>query len=257
MTEGEAPPLRARIWPAAIRTGFSVARRLGYIPTEWSRRARLISHLGATLVLDVGAHLGDWSYQLRRAGYEGRIVSFEPLAAGYARLEAAAASDPNWVCRRIAVGDRDGTVEMNVSENPQSSSLLSISERHRRSAPESAYVSRERVPMTRLDTIWDELATSSDRVFIKLDVQGFELHALRGAEASLASVVGMHVELSLVPLYEDGPLYLEVVENLRDRGFRLAGVDPVLEDAETGELLQMDGIFVRDRAAGEGGGARQ
>lgn len=111
--------------------------------------------------------------------------------------------------------------------------------------------------MTRLDTIWDELATSSDRVFIKLDVQGFELHALRGAEASLASVVGMHVELSLVPLYEDGPLYLEVVENLRDRGFRLAGVDPVLEDAETGELLQMDGIFVRDRAAGEGGGARQ
>lgn len=40
---------------------------------------RLLHRYEIDLVLDVGAHRGDFGALLREAGYRGRIVSFEPL----------------------------------------------------------------------------------------------------------------------------------------------------------------------------------
>jgi FkbM family methyltransferase len=225
--------------------GFRLASRLGYVTPDWARRARIAAAQGVTVVLDVGAHVGAYGKEVRHAGYRGRIVSFEPLSSSYAELEAAATGDGRWTCRRLAIGGEDGTTQMNISAFSASSSLLPMTERHRASAPTSDYVATEEVSVARLDTIWSEVVTEDDRVFLKLEVQGFELEALRGAQESLGQVVGMQVELSLVPLFDGAPQYLEVIEYLADRGFRLAGFEEVFSDPESGEMLQLDGLFVR------------
>jgi FkbM family methyltransferase len=215
---------------------------------EVRRRVRLLDHLGVTLVLDVGANTGGYSNELRRGGYEGRIVSFEPLAAAFGELQAASAGDPLRECRQGALGSEDGTAKINVAGNPgaASSSLLPMKDRHLASAPESRYVGTEAVTVSRLDSIWDELAGPRDIVFLKLDVQGFEMEVLRGAEEAISALAGIQAELNLAELYEGAPDYLELIEYFGSKGLRLAGLEAGHDDLRTGEMLQADGIFIRD-----------
>jgi FkbM family methyltransferase len=242
---------RARALTGASRT----LNRLGYelhassestLSPEEARRSLLLASREISLVLDVGANQGHYARHLRQLGYEGRIVSFEPLSEAFAALERAAAEDPGWQCRKLALGSEDGDAEINVAGNSASSSLLEMKDRQLESAPEARYVGTERVTLARLDSIWPELAGDGDRVYLKLDVQGLELEVLKGAEASLPAVSCIQAELSFVPLYEGSPDYLELIEYLRSRGLRLAGLEEGHDDRRTGEMLQADGIFVRD-----------
>jgi FkbM family methyltransferase len=210
------------------------------------RRVKLLASRGVTVLLDVGANVGQYALRTRHAGYRGRIVSFEPMLAAFTELSARAAGEPAWECRRQALGSSAEEAEIHVSRNSYSSSLLEMEDRHLRTAPDSAYVGTERIPVLPLDSIWDEVVSGSDRPFLKIDVQGFELEALRGAKRSLPTLLGVQCELSLVPLYAGAPTYGQVLEHLEAAGFRLAGIEPALFDPETAELLQADAIFLRD-----------
>jgi FkbM family methyltransferase len=230
-------------------------RRLGYElhpydpepapAAEDLQRARLLAAERIDLLLDVGANEGQYAVRMRRAGFGGRIASFEPLSAAFGALERRAAHDPRWDAHRVALSDADGHAEIHVAGNSTSSSLLDMGEQHLRSAPESAYVGTEQVPTTRLDSLWDELVRDGERVFLKLDVQGFEMHVLQGAERALGELRGVQAELALAHLYEGDSPWREVVDHLAARGFELAGVEPGFEDPESGRMLQFDGVFLR------------
>jgi FkbM family methyltransferase len=209
------------------------------------RRERLLRSRKITLLLDVGANTGEFAASVRASGYAGRIVSFEPLSEPHVRLLERSSADPRWDVRKLALGDTDGSAEINVAGNIASSSLLPMGSRHLQSAPESAYVARERIEAARLDTVWDDLASQGDRVWLKLDVQGYELHALRGVEAVLDRIEVVQAEMGFQHLYEGDATWHELIDWLEARGFRLAGLEPGFEDASSGELLQADGIFVR------------
>jgi FkbM family methyltransferase len=251
----ERTTFRARV-ADAVQRGL---RRAGYelhqyVPgpvlyDEDIRRVKLLRSQGIGTVLDVGANAGQYAQRLRAAGYPGRIVSFEPLSEAFAALERAAAEDARWDVRRLALSDTDGEAEIHVAGNSWSSSLLDMGERHLASAPESAYVGSERIATARLDTIWDDVLGGDERPFLKLDVQGFEMHVLRGAGTRLDRVAGVQAELALVHLYEGDALWREVVDHLETQGFELAGLEPGFEDPDSGRMLQADGIFVR-RASG-------
>jgi FkbM family methyltransferase len=233
----------------------NVLRRLGYelhpypapvvLEPEDRRRARLIASRAITLLLDVGANTGQFAEKVRATDYRGRIVSFEPLAGAYAQLSERSASDEAWQARRTALGEENGSVDMNVAGNLTSSSLLPMGLRHLESAPQSEYVGTETVATARLESIWEELARPDDRVWLKLDVQGYELHVLRGAESVLDRIDVVQAEMALQHLYEGDSSWRELVAWLEERGFRLAGLEPGFEDPQSGELLQADGIFVR------------
>jgi FkbM family methyltransferase len=236
------PQLAAAIQNALRRGGYEVHP---FPAPADQRRTTLLRRRGITLVLDVGANAGQYSQRLRDSGYTGRIVSFEPASASFALLERRARDDPGWEPRRVALGDEDGEAEFNLAANTYSSSLLPMRSRHLDSDPHSGYVGAEAVPTARLESIWKELCAPTDRVWLKLDVQGYELHVLRGAESALEAVDVVQAEMALVPLYEGDVSWHDLVGWLQDHGLRLAGLEPGFEDPETGELLQADGIFVR------------
>jgi FkbM family methyltransferase len=213
------------------------------------RRPELLQERKIDLVLDVGANEGHWAEGLRRSGYRGRIVSFEPLAAAFPELERCATDDPKWDTCQVALGDRAGTATFHVADNLSSSSLLPMAPRHVASAPESAYVADELVEVHRLDDLASELVRPGERVWLKIDVQGFELPVLQGAEQTLDQVEIVEAELSLVELYEGQALLGEVTAYLTSRGFGARFLQPIFGDPITGELLQVDGIFARRRAS--------
>jgi FkbM family methyltransferase len=230
------------------------ARSLGievrlYSPRS-SEAARLVALLRShdvDCVLDVGANRGQYVKKLRSAGYGGVVVSFEPLSDVHARLRQAAEKDANWIIApRLALGSIDGDTYINVAENLVSSSIKEITPRHLAAAGNARYVGRERVIMRRLDGVFSEYASAARSPFLKVDTQGAEEEVLAGAEGCLERLAGLQVEMSLVELYKGQKLFLELTTELLTRRFVLEGLLPGLVDSNTGQLLQVDGIFFRD-----------
>ena len=208
------------------------------------KRALLLNHYGIDLVFDVGANDGGYGQQLREFGYEERLVSFEPLAAAYARLERLTRSDRRWVAINAALGDERADAEINVAANSTSSSFLPMREAHLSAAPWSRYRGTEKVSIMRLDDIFSAYCVD-DRSLLKLDVQGYEEHVLRGAETSLPAIHGVQLEMSLVPLYAGSWGFMDAVEHFSRLGFDLVGLEPGFYNRATGRLLQVDGLFMR------------
>jgi FkbM family methyltransferase len=228
------------------RTGFDFIR---YDADRFAelRRPPLMRERRIDLVLDVGANDGQYGEGLRRSGYGGRIVSFEPLASARRELERRSAGDPGWETRPFALGDASGTMSLHVAGNSSSSSLLPMTPSHVASAPESAYVAEELIEICTLDELATEVVRPGERVWLKLDVQGYELAVLRGADHTLDQVEVVETELSLVELYKGQALLKDVVNHLNVGGFGAWFFEPVFRDPATGELLQVDGIFARRR----------
>lgn len=242
---GKPPPQRA----AKARPPQSSAAW----PDPWRK---LIQWLEVDLVVDVGAGIGQYGTALRKMGYTGRIVSFEPLPSARAKVEARAAEDPAWSVLPYALGESDGSTILHVAGNSGSSSILDMLDRHREAAPVSAYVGEERVPVRRLDGVLDQVLGSASRPFLKLDVQGYELAVLRGAGDRLSTFPAVQLELSTVPLYAGAPLRGEVEAFLAAAGYVLAGVKQGFSDPNTGQMLQLDGIFLRQDIEPAGPAAR-
>lgn len=199
-------------------------------------------------VLDVGANTGQYGLLVRSCGHRAPIVSFEPLAAAHRKLTACAASDPLWVvAERAAVGAGTSRATINVAGNSVSSSLLGMKTRHLEAEPSSAFVGTETIDVVALDDCAGRYVSASHGGFLKIDTQGYEMQVLRGAHRSLSgSIDVVQTELSLVQLYEGQPLMLEVCNLLQQYGFNLRHIIPGLRDPVSGELLQLDGIFLRN-----------
>jgi FkbM family methyltransferase len=209
-----------------------------------ARRQALFSHHAIDLVLDVGGNVGQYGRFLRNVGYEGRILSFEPLSEAFKTLQRIASEDTNWDVARTAMGTRVGTAILNVSLNSESSSILPMLSSHLEVCPDSRYVGSEVVPLTTLEEVLRTVA-DDQHIFLKVDTQGYERTVIEGAGDALSRIRGAQLEMSLVPLYEGEALLPEIVSFMSTRGFTLMGLEPGFSDAQTGQLLQVDGLFFR------------
>jgi len=221
---------------------------------HWRRIAELLDHCGVTVLLDVGANEGQYVGYLRAAGWRGRVVSFEPIAAVHATLAANAARDPAWsVAPPMALGDRDGVAEITVSAESDMSSLLPLRAEILKVSPSSAAAGTETVTVRRLDAVFGDHVGPDDRAFLKIDTQGFERAVLDGAAASLKRLAGLQVELSLVALYEGEALWRELTDRIERAGFELRFVLPGYYDRHLKRMLQFDGVFMRAEPAAASG----
>jgi FkbM family methyltransferase len=200
---------------------------------------------GVDGVLDVGANAGQYAAKLRRCGYKGQVFSFEPQAAEFARLKARATRDGHHGAFHCAVGDVDGEITLNIAGNSVSSSILPILESHVGAEPGSGFVREERVPIRRLDGLFEQGQISGSRLMLKIDTQGYEMPVLLGAESVLPRIAAVQVELSATELYEGASSYLEVCRFLSERGYSLFSLQPGFTNRATGQVLQFDGFFIR------------
>ena len=222
------------------RFGFDLVRYP--LSSPLARTVKLLHHYKIDCVVDVGANSGGFATSLRQLGYEGRLISFEPLRDPYELLRQKAASDDQWQTLRVAIGDAKKEVQVNVSGNSAlSSSILPMLQTHERAAPNSRYVGIESVQQDTLDSLLPELGVDlSSRTFLKVDVQGYEGSVLEGCTQLFekGAFVGMQLELSLVALYEGGMGYRDALDFAAGHGMTLVGLDPVFsfEGAGPGEL---------------------
>ncbi len=239
---------RRTVLSAANRVGIQISR---YPQNEvlW-RVAQLLENNGIDLVLDVGANDGGYGSSIRRFGYRGEILSFEPVSGAYERLSRRVGRDPLWTAVRSAVGSEGGTATINIAGNAEaSSSILPMLDRHVVAAPDAAYIGEETVSMVRLDESPNvRAAMGGRRAFLKIDVQGYEKQVLDGAKGVLDAngVVGVQMELSLVPLYESAWTWIDGIEWAQREGMTCVALEPGFWDPRSGQLLQFDAVFLRE-----------
>lgn len=231
----------------AQRAGLEVRRFPQTNPSY--RRVLLLVKADVDLVLDVGANRGQTGAELRRFGYDRDILSFEPTSAPYQELTRHAAADHRWNTLRIACGERDADVRMNLAANAgASSSLLPMHANCRRVAPNAEYVGEERVRMRRLDGLNHHTLRNSERIFLKADVQGYEKGVIAGASGIMNRIVGLQLEVSLTPIYEGSMLYNEAIDLARNLGFELVAFEDGFYDPRSGRLMWGDATFLRGQA---------
>ncbi|MCD6032341.1 MAG: FkbM family methyltransferase [Thermomicrobiales bacterium] len=235
---------RSRLRRLLRRVGYDVAP---FRPVDCpnARRGILLDAYQIDVVLDVGANVGQYGRRLRDAGYRGQILSFEPLPDAFEALCHKTRTDPLWSCAHVAVGDTDGEAKLHISRDSVSSSLLPYHDRLALAEPAAAYVGAATVPLRRLDTLVSGRLPPDRRLWLKLDVQGYERPVLDGAGSVLERTRVVEAELSLVPLYEGQALYREIIDRLETLGFDLITIDRAFTHPRTGHVLQVDGVFAR------------
>lgn len=207
-------------------------------------RFRWLQERGIATVLDVGGNEGQFASLIREILPDAVIHSFEPLASCYEVLTHRATRLQPMICHNVALGSREATAEIFHNEFSASSSLLPMKDRHREAYPQARQTKREQIVVKTLDGMGADLVLRSPAL-LKIDVQGYELEVLSGAERALRMVDVIIVEMSFEPLYEGQPLFDDIYAFLRQRDFAFAGNLEQSADPGNGQFLQADAIFVR------------
>jgi len=149
--------------------------------TETRVFAHHIERLRIATVFDVGANEGQYANLLRQDGYQGKIVSFEPVQEAFDKLANRAARDPNWIAVHAALGAARGTATLNVGSATTTSSIRTIRSEIATAHPETMVCRSERVAVIDFDSVFNEYASPNHPALLKLDVQGYEDQVLAGA----------------------------------------------------------------------------
>jgi FkbM family methyltransferase len=219
----------------------------GYLARE--HIAWLLRRVEVNCVLDVGANTGQFGRQLRRTGYRGRIVSFEPLEEFVEQVRGHAAGDPDWVVVPHALGDTD--TEMTINARPGAmSSLLPSSAFGKQWHPRLRQVEHRSVSVRRLDGLYDDAVAglANPRVFLKLDTQGYDLKAFAGAGDRIDDVLGLQSEVSCVPIYDGMPHMTQAIATYEQAGFETTGMFQVNRDPASMRVIEFDVVMVRPHA---------
>jgi hypothetical protein len=88
-------------------------------------------------------------------------------------------------------------------------------------------------------------AIDGERLWLKMDTQGYESHVLAGAIEMMDRVAVMRREFSIVECHADQAEYWELLENLHELGFRIRWVEPGTQMHDSGEPLQFDALLSR------------
>lgn len=169
--------------------------------------------LVARAILDVGAYEGRWSELASEPFPSARFFLIEPLEEMKPPLDAFCARHPGSRWFQAAAGAEAGERTLTISPDNSGASLLP------ELSPEwQGRVPQRRVPIVSIDSLLADGAMEMPDL-VKLDVQGFELEALRGGQRLFGAVEAFILEVSLFRFIRGMPLFHEVVAFMAERDY--------------------------------------
>jgi FkbM family methyltransferase len=174
---------------------------------------------------------------------EPEIYTFESIPELADELADTYRSDRIHISNK-GLGAKQGTKQLNVSAISDQSSFLdpssNVDRRHGGNI--------DRVTEVEVTTIDEALSFLNHIDILKLDLQGFELEALRGASTSLSGVDVILTEVQFTELYDGSAVFCDIVDYLERQSFHLHDLF-ALSRGPSGRLECGDAIFMRDALA--------
>lgn len=150
--------------------------------------------------IHVGGHIGQ-EYQLYKKMNIQKMLFFEPTLESFKLLKENTLNDPNALLYNIALGNKTGKETMFIerSNGGNSNSILEPYI-HTMQYPSITFNEKREIDIDKLDNIE---FVRDEYNFLNLDVQGYELEVLKGAEKTLYSIDYIITEINRVHLYKN------------------------------------------------------
>lgn len=194
------------------------------------------------LIIDGGANNGSTTAFFLKQYKNPTIHAFEPIPELATAIEATYASKKNVNIHCNALGGEKKRILFNIVNNIGSSSILMPTDINRGYHGSKMNVTQTlEVEQIRLDEVLNE-----DIDILKLDLQGYELEALKGCERIFGRIKTITTEIEFVPLYEGQPLFGDIDVFLRNKGFKLSNLYELYTYPD-GQLTSGDALYLNMR----------
>lgn len=197
-------------------------------------------------IFDIGANIGQCAQEYTRLFPEATIYSFEPFDDAFTQLTTAFSANRHVRPQKMAISDVPGTKQFHINQADVTNSLLptASSFAERLGDQTMRTVRTIDVPVTTVDEFCR--ANSIERIdLLKMDIQGGELMALRGAAGMLArqAVRLVYTEVIFATMYEGQAYFCDLWQELRRHGYVLYNLYSLVSP-DAGPLAWGDAIFL-------------
>lgn len=191
------------------------------------------------VIFDIGAHIGTWSRLALSIFPNVKIYAFEPIKSNFKKLTENLKHFSSCELFNIAVGAANHKSLINVTNITDASSILALEE-YTINKYDLSISNNEEIEIFSLD--WFILQNNITRPnVLKLDIQGFELEALKGASQIIETVEFIICEVSFISLYKEQALFSDIVSFLNKNNFEVNAFG--LETPLGTKLEQTDVLF--------------
>jgi FkbM family methyltransferase len=220
-------------------------------PGSYERHLKtLLDNKNINCVLDVGGFDGTYASDLRASGYEGLIISFEPVASSYALLTERMKADRAWIGQPYGLSSSSRQAMIHTYDKGDFNSLLNLKDEAEKAyGLDSAKRSEVAIQLRRLDEVLLELVaqhlSAPPKIYMKLDTQGHDKDVFQGADKVLSLIEGFQSEVPAIRCYDGMPSMPQLIEYYAGHGFVPIGFYPVNTFASSMVTPEFDVLFTR------------
>ncbi len=170
-------------------------------------------------IIDGGANIGFVTFQFSKRFPNSAVYAIEPNPEVFAKLKSTYEGNPNVCALNVGIARESGKLTFNVNVNTGTSSFLKPTRYH---GTHQAKRIKEAIEIETISII--DLASRNGLEHIgilKLDIEGFELEALKGADTLLKDqkIHSIVLEANLIESYQGQSLFHEVTRYLAECGY--------------------------------------
>jgi FkbM family methyltransferase len=192
-------------------------------------------------ILDVGANKGHWSLMAKTVFPHAKFLLIEPQLEMEAALQSICSQNPQMQFVLAGAGPENTEMVLTIWKDLLGSSLLP--------PPEQALQisgQQRTIPIVTIDSLLQQMQFPLPEL-VKMDIQGFELEALKGATTLIGFTEVFILEVSLIPFdnHPNLPLLWDVVQFMHQNGYVVYDFAGFGRRPYDGALGQCDICFVK------------
>jgi FkbM family methyltransferase len=197
--------------------------------------------LGIRSIYDVGANVGTWALLAKALIPEAKVEAFEPLPKHHTDFQNNLRGISGVALHRIALGSENTTANLRITNSSDNSSMLPLAE-----ASHAHFGLKEVASVPTTVRKLDDYRRENDVLMpdlIKLDVQGYELEVLKGANECVRSTKSVITEVSFIKYYQGQCLFHDLVGYFAHFGLFVAAFG--INTPSASIVNQTDVLFLR------------
>ena len=211
---------------------------------------KYINYFEIQKIVDVGANIGQFATRINALGYKNEIHSFEPMEHESNLLKRFSKNNKKWFIYNFGIGENyEEQKKIYVSKNSVSSSLLKVNNEHLMAAPKSIQKEVKEINLLSLENalISQINLRKKDPIFLKIDVQGYEMPILRNFEFEKFEIPLILIEASFTKLYKNQEGFNQLINLLYDNNYTIVEMlDSFRSRNKIRNILQTDLVLCRN-----------